>query len=423
MRCFKSVGHKAILLKVMTPWHQAVQQKVWLIAMLLLGCFVHYTAQAEEDWLHRSQQILNQLQNRERPAWLDHYPHQNGFQQQAVDSLTYSKHLLEEANTIPKQISKTNPDKPFEKTSKPVQLVFISLSLGSSVLKGLFEEASRQNDVVLIFRGSKPGQKLPQLLAELKPLLKGIDPAPNIVIDPTRFQKWAVTSVPEIIVEEQGRATFRVKGVSSLAWLKSQQALGRQGDLGQFGETYAIAEIDLLAEIKQRLASIDWPKQQQQAIARFWQNRKFEVLPEAQENRDRLLDLTVTAPRDLVVPNGQLIIPAGLTVNPLDKIPFGLCLKVFDGSDKAQFELIRQLSCQDKNARVLYLATQLNREAGWEGLKKLETTLRAPVYLLTADVQQRFQLQAVPSLVEQSGQQIVVRERKVLADDRHQGKR
>jgi conjugal transfer pilus assembly protein TraW len=407
----------------MTPWHQTGQKKVCLMTMLILGLAGQSAAQAEEDWLHRSQQILNQLQNREKPSWLDSNPHQIEFQQLAVDSLRNSKHLLEEANTNPKQISKTNADKPFGKTSKPVRLVFISLSIGSSVLKGLFEEASGQKDVVLIFRGPKPDQKLPQLLAELKPLIKGIDPVPNIVIDPTRFQKWAVTTVPEIIVEEQGRATIRVKGVSSLDWVRSQQALGRQGDLGQFGETYAIAEIDLLAEIKQRLAHIDWPKQQQQAIARFWQNRQFEVLPEAQENRDRLIDLTVTAPRDLVGPNGQLIIPAGLTVNPLDKIPFGLCLKVFDGSDKAQFELIRQLSCQDNNTRVLYVATQFNRAAGWEGLKKLETTLKAPVYLLTADVQQRFQLQAVPSLVEQSGQQIVVRERKVFAYGRYQGER
>jgi len=391
------------------------------MTMLILGLAGQSAAQAEEDWFRRSRQILNQLQNREKPAWLDHNPHQTGFQQQAVDRLTHSKHLLEEANTSSKQISKTNADKPFGKTNKPVRLVFISLSPGSSVLKGLFEEASGQNDVVLIFRGPKPGQKLPQLLAELKPLLKGIDPVPNIVIDPTRFQKWAVTSVPEIIVEEQGRATIRVKGVSSLAWLKSQQALGRQGDLGQFGETYAIAEIDLLAEIKKRLANIDWPKQQQQAIARFWQNRQFEGLPEAQENRDRLIDLTVTAPRDLVGPNGQLIIPAGLTVNPLDKMAFGLCLKVFDGSNKAQFGFVRHTSCQDKNARVLYLATELDRTAGWEGLKSLETSLNAPVYLLTIDVKQRFQLHAVPSLVEQSGRQLVVKERKVIAVGQYVG--
>jgi conjugal transfer pilus assembly protein TraW len=267
---------------------------------------------------------------------------------------------------------------------------------------------------LLVFRGPKPGQKLPGFFAELKALLKDIEPLPNIVIDPTRFQKWEVTTVPEIVVEAQGRALLRVKGVTSLDWVKSRQNAGRQGDLGRFGEVYDIAEIDLLEAIKSRLATLDGPRLKQQAIARFWQKRPFEVLPESREDRDRTIDLTVTAPRDLIAPNGNLIVRAGHAVNPLDQMAFGLCLIVFDATQKAQVDTIRQMSCRDKNTRVLYLATQLSRENGWEGLKSLETMLDAPVYLLTPDVRQRFQLQHVPAVVEQAGNRIVVRERKVL---------
>ena len=61
----------------------------------------------------------------------------------------------------------------------------------------------------------------------------------------------------------------------------------------------------------------------------------------------------------------------------------------------------------------MYLATQLPRQDGWEALKTLETSLNAPVYLLTPDVRQRFQLQNIPALIEQFGNRIVVRERKV----------
>jgi len=141
--------------------------------------------------------------------------------------------------------------------------------------------------------------------------------------------------------------------------------------------------------------------------------RHFEVLPAAQENRDRTLDLTVTAPRDVIAPDGNLIIRAGQRVNPLDKLAFGLCLIVFDATEKAQIDAVRHLSCRDKTARVLYLATELPQEDGWESLKTLETTLNAPVYLLTSDVRQRFQLQKAPALVEQSGNRVLVRERKV----------
>jgi conjugal transfer pilus assembly protein TraW len=372
-----------------------------MLAILL----THGAAQAEEDWLARSQTILESLEGQPRPAWLDSNPHQAEANGQALDIVNASKSKTLAA--MPDGLATPSQ-------GKPVRVMFVSFSLGDPVLKGIFQEASGQEDVLLVFRGPKPRQKLPGFFADLKALLKDIEPLPNIVIDPTRFQKWKVTTVPEIVVEVQGRVRVRVKGVTSLDWVKSRQNAGRQGDLGRFGEVYDIAEIDLLEAIKRRLATLDGPRMRQQAIARFWQKRPFEVLPESREDRDRTIDLTVTAPRDLIAPNGNLIIRAGHTVNPLDQMAFGLCLIIFDATQPAQVDTARQLSCRDKNARVLYLASQLSRQDGWEGLKSLETTLDAPVYLLTPDVRQRFQLQYVPAWVEQSGNRVVVRERKVL---------
>jgi conjugal transfer pilus assembly protein TraW len=374
-----------------------------LIGLVIL--LTHGAAQAEEDWLTRSQTILERLEGQPRPDWLNSNPHQAEANQQALElvNASKSKALAE----VPQGLA-TQPQ------GKPIRVMFVSFSLGNSALKGIFQEASGQDDVLLVFRGPKPGQKLPGFFADLKALMKDIDPLPNIVIDPTRFQKWEVTTIPEIVVEAQGRALVRVKGVTSLDWVKSRQNAGRQGDLGSFGEVYDIAEIDLLEAIKSRLATLDGPRLKQQAMARFWQKRQFEVLPASRDDRDRTIDLTVTAPRDLIAPNGNLIIRAGHTVNPLDQMAFGLCLIVFDATQPAQLDTIRQLSCRDQNARVLYLATQLSRQDGWEGLKNLETTLDAPVYLLMPDVRQRFQLQQVPAVVEQAGNRIVVRERKVL---------
>ena len=94
-------------------------------------------------------------------------------------------------------------------------------------------------------------------------------------------------------------------------------------------------------------------------------------MPVARENRDRLIDLSITAPRDLMTPEGTLIVRAGQTVNPLDKLAFRLCLMVFDATKTAQIESVRRWSCRDQNARVLYLATQLPRQDGWDGLKTL----------------------------------------------------
>jgi conjugal transfer pilus assembly protein TraW len=374
--------------------------------LMLAALYVHCPVHAEEDWLTRSQSILKTLEGQPRPAWLDSNPHQDNAKRQALEIINASKPIILGATS-----DALNP----VNNGKPLRVMYVSFSLGESVLKGIFEEASGQDDVLLVLRGPKPQQKLPGLFAELKALLKDIDPVPNIVIDPTRFQKWAVTTIPEIVVEDQGKASLRVKGVISLDWLKSRQDAGRKGDLGRFGEVYEIAEIDMLEEIKHRLAAIDWPRKQQQALARFWEKRQFEELPVAQENRDRIIDLTVTAPRDLMAPDGNPILRAGQTVNPLDKMAFGLCLIVFNATEKAQVDAVRQSSCRDKKARVLYLATQLPRQDGWEGFKTLETALKAPIYLLTPDVRQRFQLQKVPALVEQSGNRVVVQERKVIS--------
>jgi conjugal transfer pilus assembly protein TraW len=59
---------------------------------------------------------------------------------------------------------------------------------------------------------------------------------------------------------------------------------------------------------------------------------------------------------------------------------------------------------------VLYLATQLERSRGWEGLASLEDALDAPVYLLTPDVRQRFVLQHVSAFVEARGRVFIVAE-------------
>jgi conjugal transfer pilus assembly protein TraW len=369
------------------------------------------SAWAEEDWLSKSRQILKALDGQERPEWLDGNPYQAEAQRQAIDVFRQSKSVLMKDAFKPGDLNSAIP-KPA--VGKPLRVMFISFSLGTAALKGIFQEASGQNDVLLVLRGPKPQQKLPALFAELKTLLKSIEPLPNIVIDPVRFQKYAVSSVPDMIIEDHGKASLHVKGVTSLAWLKDRQQQGKQGDQGSLGTVYAIAEMDLLAEMKNRLAAINWQQKKQQALARFWEQRQFEILPTALEDRDRLVDLTVTAPRDLTDPHGKLLVRAGQTVNPLDKLSFGLCLLVIDGTDQAQVNWLNTQSCSDNKARRMYLATQLPKQDGWEALTKLETALNTPVYLLTPDVRTRFQLQHVPTLIEQSGQKVMIRERKVI---------
>ncbi|OAI06849.1 conjugal transfer protein, partial [Methylomonas methanica] len=280
MRCFDRPKHS---------WRQSV---------VCLFCWVSLQAvQAEEAWLQRSQAIIQALEGQPRPDWLNSQDEQLDVKRQVQQVLDASQAIQTEA--LSTRLPTVASGLPTPTSNKPLTLLFVSFSLGESALKGIVEEAAGRDDVLLVFRGPKPGQKLPALMADLKRLLKGIDPLPNIVIDPTRFQRWSVSSVPDIVVEQEGKSRLHVRGVSSLSWLDEQIKAGKQGDLGALGDVGEITEIDLLEEIKRRMAAIDWKQKQQQAISRFWAQQKFEVLPVAQANRDRTVDLTITAPRDL----------------------------------------------------------------------------------------------------------------------------
>jgi conjugal transfer pilus assembly protein TraW len=186
---------------------------LWLRSTLcFLCCFSVQTVQAEEDWLQRSQAILQALEGQPRPEWL------NG-QTEPLELKRQAMQIFETAQSIQNPALSTGTERSLStnRSNKPLTLLFVSFSLGDAALKSIFEEASGRDDVLLVFRGPKPGQKLPALMADLKRLLKGIDPLPNIVIDPTRFQRWSVTSAPDIVVEQDGQSRLHVRGVSSLS--------------------------------------------------------------------------------------------------------------------------------------------------------------------------------------------------------------
>jgi conjugal transfer pilus assembly protein TraW len=187
-------------------------------------------------------------------------------------------------------------------------------------------------------------------------------------------------------------------------------------DFGTQGPIREIAEVDLIEEMQSRVSQIDWAAKKREALARFWGRTEFYTLPEATEDRERLIDPSVTAPRDVTAPEGTLIVRAGQHVNPLDRLPFTQRLVVFDATSPAQVEFALRLGREAAPLRVTYIATRLDRESGWEGLGKIETTLNAPVYLLTPDLRDRFQLERSPCMVEAKGKAFAVKEFKVKAE-------
>lgn len=296
----------------------------------------------------------------------------------------------------------------FEQTAslehKDKWLIFASSSLGDSSLTLLFKEASATGAIVL-FRGIPEGKTLGAAIRDWHTLMAGLDPVPQVRIDPKAFVHWRVTSVPAIFRIEDDKVTASALGVYSKDWLQRQIETGNSGALGQRGPIHSILEPDLMQVAMQRLQSLDLGALKKKAIERFWSRQTFTDLPKATQYRIRTVDPTIVMQRPLLDANGRTLIPAGTRINPLKALPFTQLLVVFNASNAEEVDAVAHwLDRQDRTLRrITLITTELNRAQGWQSLNVLEETLASPVYLLNASLKQRFDLQVTPSFVQAKG--------------------
>ncbi|MFE8033259.1 TrbC family F-type conjugative pilus assembly protein [Thiohalocapsa marina] len=287
--------------------------------------------------------------------------------------------------------------------------LLVSRALGAAALRDIFATAARP-DVRVVFRGVAEGEPLMDFIRGIHAELEGLDPIPAVELDPTPFREAGAEAVPLMILSGPDGEIARVAGLSDPAWLQAQVAAGRTGDLGVRGPVEAISEPDMLEEIARRVAALDLAALREQALARYWTRAVFEHLPAAREPRTRVIDPVIEAKADIALPDGTLLVRSGERLNPLDRLAFGLRLVVFDPTEPAQVRKARELGESAGALRPVYLATRLDREAGWEGFRALEDALDETVYLLTPDVRERFALERVPASVESAGRVFLVRE-------------
>jgi conjugal transfer pilus assembly protein TraW len=384
--------------------------------------------------------IQSGVESAERPAWLDANPHAGaraagealGRQQRArfrEDLPTVSacrdlgqlcgSETAELAAGSTERVSTGTPagrntlQGPDETAlrAEDIQLtVQVSRSLGAGQLKEIFAFAADTPRSRVVFRGMAEDESLMDFVRQIHRLLAGIEPVPEVVLDPTPFAVAGVDITPVLLAEGPDGELARVAGLADPLWLRARVLTGARGDLGVLGPVKAVTEPDLIAELQRRLAALDLKKLREQALARYWQRVGFEDLPVATEPRTRAIDPTITAQRELRTADGTLLVRAGETVNPLERLPFTQRLVVFDASDARQVATAKHLGREAGERRVTYLATRLERRLGWEGLTSVEDALDAPVYLLTPDVRARFALERVPAFVESSGKVFVVAE-------------
>lgn len=304
------------------------------------------------------------------------------------------------------------PDKESQAIQKTIppqgRWIFVSLGMPTHELKAAAEEASESKSL-LVFRGVEPGGNTGTIARKLYEIVKDIKPVPSAVIDPTLFTRFHVQAVPTMI-ESNEKGEIRVaRGLPGFDWISKQE----HGDLGQKGPVFGIAEPDLIEEMQRRMREFDWEKEKQHAIDNFWAHQKDSInLPTAEKNSDRKVDTSIVSTKDIFHPDGRLIFRKGQSINPQAIMPMRHVYIVFDATNKKQVEIAKKVGDEmlSKQKPVIYLFSKMNTENGWQNYNQTTELMNAPIYKLNQTIVDRFKLQALPSIVEGSGENIVVRE-------------
>lgn len=292
--------------------------------------------------------------------------------------------------------------------------LYISQSMGRGALQTALAQAEANQDMVLIFRGVKRGQKfadIMKLITDLHVFKQG-DSIPRIIIDPTEFTDNNVTVVPTLTkLDQSGRVVATVRGVANPRWLEDQIRGGRSGDLGRQGATETIDEVDMITLLQDEAKKIDFQAHGRRQVQEFWKNRDWTKLPTATRSRTRNVDPTVVMTETITAPDGTVLAYPGQRLNPFDVMPFNMKLLIINGSDDAQVAWARRQVIANEGKEVRIIATEFPMaKGGWEEYDRLILDVGRMVYLLEDHVKERFQIEKVPTLIEAGNRVLVVRE-------------
>ena len=286
--------------------------------------------------------------------------------------------------------------------------IFVSSSMRDSEIRSALSHA-KNIDAEVIVRGIQPGESLDQAFRFWYEHAEAAGVVPDIRLDPELFKRFNVESVPTI-VHQNAEGIARVSGMSNAQWLVEQVSINGVQNYGLRGTTVEIAEKDLIDEMKERVANVDWDSQTNQARNRMWSNFDYIDLPRASEGGSFLLDPTMTVTRDVVTEDGQLIAAAGTQLNSLRMVGLSRRYLVFDPTDLRQFELAKSkyLAGDWSDRPLTVLFTQVDQDNAGATLNKIFSTFKTKAYLYTDLIQAKFSLTALPSTVEQSGHQLLI---------------
>lgn len=350
-----------------------------------------------------------------------------------------------------KEQSAANP----ETETKWLTTFFISESMGKEKVKALIDAYAGDNTVRFVLKGFNGKGTINDGLKWLLDLILGMNPQPNILLDPELFQRYDVTVAPTMLlervdgapVEKQSadeqkisrtlknlgtalglaedqsktaadqiaqevvtkkaltrRPALIVSGVTSREWAIEKAKEGAEFNQKTQGEVFEISERDILEIAKERVARIDWERKKEEALNRFWERQQdhYVSLPLAQESTERIVDPSIVLNRDVYGADGSVVFKAGQKFNPFDRMPFTKTVIVFNASIPKEVEAVAKLvnEEQSQNRNVLLLVTEFKSSGAFEQIKTMNEMWQEPVYLLTPELKKRFDIRATPTVIK-----------------------
>lgn len=172
--------------------------------------------------------------------------------------------------------------------------------------------------------------------------------------------------------------------------------------IGQYGNTYSIAEKDAYEEVLSKVKQLNW----QQLISKTQRNVSKKLssdynLKRAEKDSIRYIDPTYTLEFDIADENGKVIYPAGYKFNPLLYMQFPYTFVFFNA--KRVEELVWVKNTFSTRWDVILVAT-----AG--DIMKAEQYLNRNVYSANNLMINKFQVKATPTIVYTQRQWLAVQE-------------
>lgn len=343
------------------------------------------------------------MTNQQLPAWLKSKPAQLSPE---LESLLRKDNARMNGSPMTGDLAADGMDV----NKKPIQgrWIFVSFGMPEQEIKAAAVEAAA-TDSILVFRGVEKDGNTGSITKRLYPLVKKMNPVPKAVIDPLLFTRFNITVVPSMVETNSSGETRWARGLPGFNWLSQQDA----GDLGKRGPVFAITEPDMIEELQRRMENHDWEKEKNRALENFWVHQEKDIqLPSSQIDKERIIDPSIVASKDIFSPNGQLIVAKGQRINPQEIMPMKHAYIVFDATDKDQVDVAKKTGDQflAQQKPVVYLFSKMRTDKGWDHYNQTTALLNAPIYKLNKTIVERFMIEALPSVIEGNGDKIMVKE-------------